>query len=159
MTVLIRTAEGPDCARLAEIEELCFRDGYSDKMLSREEFRDLVADDVNQVLVATDGAQVCGYALLLVERDENAGYFDSLAIDPQFQGKGIGEDLFKAVETTCVQMKLGVLNLEIKENNYTLLKRYHRFGYKCFQVEEAYYADGWSALRMRKTVAAIAGTE
>lgn len=152
MGFIIRTAEKTDSERLAEIEELCFRDGYSDKMLTLQDFEDYIGDSVNQILITENASQVCGYALLLVEPDENEGYFDSLAIDPQFQGQGIGEALFKAVENKCVDLKLSVLNLEIKENNYALLKRYHRFGYKCFFVEENYYADGWSALRMRKPV-------
>ncbi len=42
------------------------------------------------------------------------------------------------------------MNLEIREDNYVLLKRYHRFGYKCFTVEEGFYEDGAGAIRMYK---------
>jgi ribosomal protein S18 acetylase RimI-like enzyme len=147
----IRLARPEDIPVLADIEARCFSEGYADKMLSADDFAELVSSDTDKVLVCDLEGRVAGYALLLVETHEQTeGYFDSLAVDPQMQGKGLGEILFKAVEQLCMDLHIPRLNLEIKENNYTLLKRYHRFGYKCFRIEEEYYADGWGAIRMYK---------
>jgi ribosomal protein S18 acetylase RimI-like enzyme len=69
---------------------------------------------------------------------------------PSHQGKGLGEKLFRHVERYCQDNAIPRLNLEIKETNYPLLKRYHGYGYKCFEVESGFYADGWGAIRMLK---------
>jgi hypothetical protein len=58
--------------------------------------------------------------------------------------------LFKQIERFCAEKKIPRLNLEIKETNYALLKRYHGYGYRCFEIEAGFYADGWGAIRMLK---------
>jgi ribosomal protein S18 acetylase RimI-like enzyme len=92
---------------------------------------------------------VVGYASLFREADGKLN-FDSLAVSPDHQGKGLGEQLFRHVERYCQETGVPQLNLEIKETNYALLKRYHRYGYKCFHIEQDFYADGWGAIRMLK---------
>jgi ribosomal protein S18 acetylase RimI-like enzyme len=100
-----------------------------------------------------DGQEkVAGYASLILEHDGVIA-FDSLAVSPDFQGKGLGEALFRHVEQYCNDTGAPQLNLEIKETNYALLKRYHKYGYKCFEVEPGFYADGWGAIRMLKRFA------
>ncbi len=79
--------------------------------------------------------------------------FDSLAVTPEHQGKGLGEELFRFIEGYCEKNGVLQLNLEIKETNYALLKRYHRYGYACFDIEPGFYADGWGAIRMKKRFA------
>lgn len=142
-----------DVAALAEIETACFAEGYADKMMSEADFRETLTEGIDKVIVAELDDHIAGYALLLVRLADSEGDFDSLAVSPSFQGKGIGELLFKAVEAECIDSGLNRLNLEIREDNYTLLKRYHRFGYKCFEIEERFYNDGAGAIRMFKVFA------
>ncbi len=149
---MIRDMQPEDVDALVAIEKACFAAGYADKMMSAEDFAE-IPDDADAALFcaieATEsGIQVAGYAFLLLE--DGAANFDSLAVSPSHQGKGWGEKLFRHVERYCQDNAIPRLNLEIKETNYPLLKRYHGYGYKCFEVEPGFYADGWGAIRMLK---------
>lgn len=143
---MIRDMEAADVDALTAIEVACFAAGYADKMMSREDFAEVLTDDHAALFCAMEGDEVAGYAFLLLE--DGAANFDSLAVSPAHQGKGLGDKLFKHVEQYCRTNAIPRLNLEIKETNYTLLKRYHNYGYKCFEVEGGFYADGWGAIRM-----------
>ncbi len=149
---MIRDMQAGDIDALVAIEKACFEAGYADKMMSREDFADALSEDEMEVFCAVEGAEVVGYAALILEVDGSVS-FDSLAVSPDHQGKGLGQQLFSHVERYCEDTGVPQLNLEIKETNYDLLRRYHRFGYKCFHVEPDFYADGWSAIRMKKRFA------
>jgi ribosomal protein S18 acetylase RimI-like enzyme len=150
---MIRDMRAEDIDTLAAIEKACFEAGYADKMMAREDFAAALADKAMTIFCCVEDGAVVGYASLFHEADEMALNFDSLAVSPDHQGKGLGEELFRHVERYCEENGVPQLNLEIKETNYALLKRYHRYGYKCFHVEAGFYADGWSAIRMLKRFA------
>lgn len=150
---MIREMRAEDIDALAAIEKACFEAGYADKMLSREDFASVLDDASMTVFCCVEDGEVVGYASLFHEADGAPLNFDSLAVSPDHQGKGLGEKLFRHVERYCEENKVPQLNLEIKETNYALLRRYHRYGYTCFHVEQEFYADGWSAIRMKKRFA------
>jgi ribosomal-protein-alanine N-acetyltransferase len=149
---MIRDMRSEDVDALTAIEKACFEAGYADKMMSREDFAEALEDEEMKVFCCVTDGEVVGYASLILETD-GAVSFDSLAVSPDHQGKGLGEELFRRVEQYCKDSGAPHLNLEIKETNYALLKRYHRYGYKCFHVEPGFYADGWGAIRMKKRFA------
>ena len=149
---MIRNMRSEDIDTLTAIEKACFEAGYADKMMSREDFADALENDEMMVFCSIVDGAVAGYAALVLETDGTVS-FDSLAVSPDHQGKGLGEELFRRVEQYCEENSVPQLNLEIKETNYSLLKRYHRYGYKCFHVEQGFYADGWGAIRMKKRFA------
>lgn len=143
---MIRDMAEQDIDALVAIEKACFEAGYADKMMTREDFADVPGDQHAALFCAVAGDEVAGYAFLILE--DGAANFDSLAVSPAHQGKGLGEQLFRHVERYCRENAIPRLNLEIKETNYPLLKRYHGYGYKCFEVEPGFYADGLGAIRM-----------
>ncbi len=147
---MIRDMQPQDVDALVAIEQACFAAGYADKMMTAEDFAEVLGDDHAALFCAIEAVggkdEVTGYALLLLE--DGAANFDSLAVSPAHQGKGLGEKLFRHVERYCHDNAIPRLNLEIKETNYPLLRRYHGYGYKCFEVESGFYADGWGAIRM-----------
>jgi ribosomal-protein-alanine N-acetyltransferase len=149
---MIREMRSDDIDALTAIEKACFEAGYADKMMSREDFAEALEDNEMQVFCCLADGAVAGYASLIVEEGGIIS-FDSLAVSPEHQGKGLGEALFRRVEKYCEEISAPQLNLEIKETNYALLKRYHRYGYVCFHVEPEFYADGWGAIRMKKRFA------
>lgn len=146
----VRLATLDDCSRLAEIENCSFPEGYAGLLLSESDFRALISSPDEVVFCYCDPEGILGYAHLELADDRRSADFDSLAVAPSAQGKGVGEVLFKHVEAYCGENSIPVLNLRIKEDNYRLLQRYHRFGYKIFEIVPNYYSDGWAALRMNK---------
>lgn len=150
---MIREMQAADVDTLVAIEKACFEAGYADKMLAREDFIEALNAEAMTIFCYVQEGAVVGYASLFCEPNDAALNFDSLAVSPDHQGKGLGEELFRYVERYCEENSVPQLNLEIKETNYALLKRYHRYGYKCFHVEAGFYADGWGAIRMLKRFA------
>lgn len=149
---MIRDMRSEDIDALAAIEKACFEAGYADKMMSREDFASVLNQADITIFCRVEGGVVVGYASLYHEAGGTVN-FDSLAVAPEHQGKGLGEELFRHVERYCEEKGVPQLNLEIKETNYALLKRYHRYGYTCFGIEPDFYADGWGAIRMKKRFA------
>jgi ribosomal-protein-alanine N-acetyltransferase len=149
---MIREMIIEDIDALTAIEKACFEAGYADKMMARGDFAEAIDDKAMKVFCYIVDGAVAGYASLILEEDGVVS-FDSLAVSPEHQGKGLGEELFRRVEEYCKESGAPQLNLEIKETNYELLKRYHRYGYECFHVEPEFYADGWGAIRMKKRFA------
>jgi ribosomal-protein-alanine N-acetyltransferase len=145
---MIRDMAPDDIDALVAIEQACFSAGYADKMMSAEDFADVLEDEHAALFCAIADNEVAGYAFLILE--DGAANFDSLAVSPAHQGKGLGEQLFRHVERYCHDNAIPRLNLEIKETNYALLKRYHGWGYRCFEIEPGFYADGWGAIRMQQ---------
>ena len=141
-----------DVEQLYLLEVACFKSGYADKMMSRDDFAETISDSLDALIVIESDGQIAAYGLLLIDRAAKRGAFDSLATRPDFQGQGLGGKIFKAVEDRAVSEGLDWLDLEIKENNYPLLQRYHKFGYLCFECEPNFYADGLSALRMTRAL-------
>lgn len=146
----IRRARQEDCLQLAAVEKESFSAGYSDLILSADEFQALVKSPDDAIFCYCVDGELQGYALLEIAPDRLSADFDSLAVAPSAQGKGIGEALFKYVEDYCRAESIPILNLRIKENNYRLLQRYHRFGYSIFEAVPSFYGDGSTALRMFK---------
>jgi ribosomal-protein-alanine N-acetyltransferase len=144
----IRDMQHGDIDALLAIEHDCFAAGYADKMLTRQDFEEALEHEGAAVFCVHENGQILGYAHLVIE--EEAAGFDSLAVAPACQGRGLGELLFRHVEAFCTANAIPRLNLEIKETNYPLLRRYHGYGYKCFEVEPGFYSDGWGAIRMLK---------
>jgi ribosomal protein S18 acetylase RimI-like enzyme len=148
----IRDGIPADVEQLYRLEVACFESGYADKMMSRDDFAETIAEKTDTLIVIEVGGQIAAYGLLLIDRETQRGAFDSLATRPDFQGQGLGGIIFKAIEDRATAEGLAWLDLEIKENNYALLQRYHKFGYLCFACVPHYYADGLSALRMTRVL-------
>lgn len=149
---MISEALVSDVHRLVEIETACFEAEYSDKMLSETDFAELIESTYSKILIYSEFEIILGYGLLIYDQKNHRASFDSLAIFPDFQGRGIGGEIFRGIEEQAKIDRMVWLDLEIKETNYTLLRRYHSFGYRCFRCVENFYSDGASALNMTKKI-------
>lgn len=148
----IRRARIEDASALEKIERDSFSREYASYLMSAQDFVDLIRSPNEALFVCERGAKVIGYAHLEIAEDRSSADFDSLAVSPDAQGQGVGEALFHHVEEYCSSNGYQNLHLRIKEDNYKLLKRYHRFGYKVFEAVPSFYDDGCAALRMRRSL-------
>lgn len=95
-------------------------------------------------LVASVNGYPVGYVVAYVEG--KIAHIISLAINPKWRRKGIGERLMLGM-TECVR-KSGVveIRLEVREANTEALKLYEKLGYRIFNKIDNYYDDGESAI-------------
>jgi len=146
----IRIARPPDVVRLAEIEIACFSPEKYASIITAAQFARFISRRRSTVLVADFDGQVEGYASLMFLRDKGLTWFYSLAVNRDFQGKGVAIALFKESELAAQQNDCPRMILEIRADNKALLWRYTRSGYKTIQHLEGYYPDGCAAIRMAK---------
>ncbi|MBB5207427.1 GNAT family N-acetyltransferase [Chiayiivirga flava] len=149
MTARIRPARPDDADALARMEAATFDPVHYDSLLSAARFRHHARNPSAALGVAAGGDDVpLGYALVLFRRGSDAGRFYSLAISAAMQGHGLGHALFDWAEAETVRRGRHRLNLEIREDNATLLQRYSRRGYVIYRRVDDYYPDGAAALKM-----------
>jgi len=93
-----------------------------------------------------DGAIVAYAGLMLVGRD---GHVTSVAVDPRWQGHGIGARLLLALFRAGIAAGCDALTLEVRASNTRAQALYRRFGLAPAGVRRNYYStEGEDALVM-----------
>lgn len=159
---VITDADMPRGTRLATLDDaatLCAIEGrafdprkYDGSMMSLRAARHSIADGNALMIVVPKKGRVAGYALVLFRQDGNLARFYSLAVDPDFQGQGLGTVLFSAVEKISRRAGAKELLLEIRADNEVLKKRYGAMGYRPYRIVPDYYGDGCAAIKMRRAL-------
>lgn len=134
----IRKVDKKDLDRIYEIELKCFpRDAYPKSLLSYYLF---LAGDTSFV-IEVDG-RVVGYIIVLI-RWGNLGHILSLAIDPEYRGRGLGRLLLKeAIERIKREKEVKVFRLEVRASNVPAIRLYKSLGFRYSFFRPNYYQDG-----------------
>jgi len=145
---VIRTADLEDLDALVAIENRAF----AIDRFSRRSFRYLLTKANAETLVDERNGKVCGYAMLLFNVGTSMARLYSLAIDPDYQGKGLGHDLVTRAEQVAIGRDCITLRLEIRKDNIPSISFFERHGYKKFGVLKDYYEDHMEGLRFEKSL-------
>jgi [ribosomal protein S18]-alanine N-acetyltransferase len=98
-------------------------------------------------LVARVGRQVVGHAGLTHAADQ--GHVTTVAVDPAWQGRGVGARLLVVLFRAAVAGGATSLTLEVRSGNDVAQRLYRRFGFVDAGVRSGYYAEtGEDALIM-----------
>ena len=119
--------------QVARIEQLCFSDPWSRRMLSEHLENECAATLVAQ---AEDGT-VLGYAGLLVVLDE--GYITNVAVRPEHRRQGIAGELLKVFRRFAEGNKMAFLTLEVRDSNASARALYTKHGFCEVGVRKNYY--------------------
>ena len=148
-SVSIRPANLADTSDIYAIECASFtQDGFK-----RRQFRDALKHGKNHFLIATIGTEAAGYIWVLTHKGRpQMGRIYSIAVSPLFQGKGIAAQLLAAAETQLHAQGCTELRLEVRADNTHAQQFYTHKGFSTFAHATDYYADGMTALKMKKTL-------
>ncbi|MDH5546515.1 MAG: GNAT family N-acetyltransferase/peptidase C39 family protein [Gammaproteobacteria bacterium] len=146
---MLRSASPNDLDGLVRLENRCFE---TDR-LSRRNFRYLLTKGNDVTLVVEQDGMLIAYIMVLFNTGTSLARIYSFAVDPGFQGKGIGTQLLEAAEAAALENNCIALRLEIRKDNVKGIKLYHRFGFKEFGEHHDYYEDHMDAVRMEKNIA------
>ncbi len=126
--------EPKDINELLDLEQICFDPKFYSSLLTKSAVQHLIGRANGIILLGKQADRLAGYAQITFRRNFSAGRFYSLAVHPDFQGKGVANLLFKSVEQTC----------QILGADTVLL------GYRPYRLVKDYYPDGCAAIKMKR---------
>ena len=119
--------------QVAEIEQICFSDPWSKRMLSEHLENECAA---TLVALGEDGT-ILGYAGLLVVLDE--GYITNVAVRPEYRRLGIAGELLSVFRRFAEGNNMAFLTLEVRDSNASARALYTKHGFSEVGVRKNYY--------------------
>jgi ribosomal-protein-alanine N-acetyltransferase len=133
----IRRATLEDLDRILDVDAACFSRPWS-----AISFRSLIGADHVVFLVAEiprggEPATVVGHAALMKMVDE--GELATLAVAPEFRGRGIGASLVDRLLEAAVVRGIRSVFLEVRSSNEVAISLYRARGFRHVGVRRQYY--------------------
>ncbi|MGA3046642.1 MAG: N-acetyltransferase [Terracidiphilus sp.] len=149
--VLYRLYKPEDFTALYEIEEICFQPPFR---FGRGYMRQLVSSADAATWIAEEDGQMAGFAIVEweLETDGTIAYIQTLEVDPEQRGAGVGAELLRRVEGSARMAGADRIWLHVDAENGGAIRLYERHGYRINGREENYYAHGRAALVYSKAL-------
>ena len=132
---MIRPANLSDLEKLIAIENRAF---VMDRF-PRRTFRYLLKRANAVTIVDEQDEKLRGYAAILFNTGTSLARLYSIAVDPQFQGKTVGQGLLTASEQEALRRDCVALRIEVRKDNAAAIYLYKKNGYRCFDEVDDYY--------------------
>jgi [ribosomal protein S18]-alanine N-acetyltransferase len=84
-------------------------------------------------------AAIYGYAGLWLMVDE--GHITTIAVRPEFRGKGLGELVLCGLVDTALEVGARIMTLEVRVSNTVAQNLYLKYGFKQSGLRRRYYSD------------------
>lgn len=153
----IRLFEDKDLAEVVRINHTCLPENYSDSF-----FLDIYHQFPRTFIVATANEKVVGYIVCRTEIDFSEmkrlrlgkrGHLISLAVLPQYRGKGIAHNLLLKAFKNLSEYGVNECYLEVRVSNKAAIDLYKNLDFKVSRIIQGYYRDGEDAYVMTKILA------
>jgi [ribosomal protein S18]-alanine N-acetyltransferase len=132
-------ARDVDLAAIVELDRCCLEGLWSPDQYAREQ-----RSDKSDIVVARLGDQVLAYGCVWSILEE--AHITILAVDPQFQRRGLGRLILWGLLECAIKRGLERSTLEVKETNLAALGLYQTYGFTEAGRRPKYYQDGSAAL-------------
>jgi len=135
----------------ADLNALCAFESraWTDRM-SRRSLRRLLASPSAAIVVAEADGAITGAAIVLFRANSRVARLYSIAVDPEYTGRGIAKALLAQAEKIARSRQCRSLRLEVHEKNHCAIRVYSGAGYQEFGRYAHYYEDRGHALRFEK---------
>ena len=143
-SVVIRKALPSDFDKIVEVESLSFKRPYPPILLFS-----LLHLHGDMFYVALADGEVVGYAVGARRRD-GSGHVISIAVRPEWRGRGIGVKLMETLLDAFKERGLKRAVLEVAVSNEEAVAFYKRLGVKVITLLKDYYPWGEDAYFMVK---------
>lgn len=145
-----RRATQQDLPALVELESQVF----SSDVIAPRQMKRFLQSQHSLVFVAQDKQQIAGYALLLFHQGTQLSRLYSIAVNPDFRGQQIAQQLVEMCERSALEQGSTTLRLEVRNDNIAAKNLYQKLGYKPLKVLIHYYDDLADGIRMQKRLTA-----
>ena len=98
--------------------------------------------------VVEENGKIIGYSLGMCIDVEL--HISNIAVDKDFQRRGLGSDMLREMEKVAVERGCGYAYLEVRTTNVAAIAMYKRKGYDILYLRRRYYLDGNDAYVMHK---------
>jgi len=142
----IRLATERDLPALVRLEEVAFE---TDRFTS-DQIEYLLTRSRATTFVLEYESQIAGAACVLWRKSHQVARLYNIAIDPAFQGKGLGAVLLKECEIEAVRRSCETMSLEVRQDNESAISFYERKGFAAVRTMPDYYDDGTPGIKMSK---------
>lgn len=140
-----------DLKKLVRLEERSFTVGpYSIDML-----RYALSESGDMAFKIEDGDRIIAY-IMACRVSDNSLDIESVAVDPEYRGRGLAKALFKHIEDIAKQRGYERIELEVREHNLEAIGLYEKLGFKKTEFLKNYYMEklngSRNAYRMEKSL-------
>jgi ribosomal-protein-alanine N-acetyltransferase len=139
----VRLFHRRDLGRVVEIE----RDSFGKDAWPAEAFAEYWRESPELFLIALLGRRIAGYSI--ARTDWRGAELESIAVNPQFRGRGVAQALLDA---TVARLPAVTLRLMVSTTNAPALRFYRQYGFVRTRLVKRYYGAGRDAWRMRLNV-------
>jgi len=140
--VAVRAARLFDIPEIMRVEKASFREEYP-----RGVFLVFLENNPDTFLVAEYNGKVVGYVMAYL-RPDLEGHIMSIAVAPDFRGRGIGSTLLNEAIDRLIKRGARYIGLEVRVGNAGAIALYESFGFKKIKRIMGYYSDGEDAYYM-----------
>jgi [ribosomal protein S18]-alanine N-acetyltransferase len=149
MEVKIETASIKLLDQLYQIEEQCF----DEEAFTKRQIAYLLSDYNTIALVAKANIGIAGFIIAQVEVEENDefGHIITINVPPNYRRKGIATKLLAEIEGLLKQKGITECRLEVREDNNSAIKLYHKLNYLTIGKLDRYYGKK-HGLYLKKTL-------
>lgn len=131
MAVQLRKMTAADVEALTAIEQTCFSDAWSERMV--RDLADSIWDEV-WVLEAEDILGYINYRFIAGE-----GELMRIAVLPEYRGRGYSKVLMDAMIEAAAKNQITDLTLEVRAGNESAIGLYKAYGFAEEAVRKKYY--------------------
>ena len=114
---------------------------------SQEQIKESFQNKNNLVIGVFNQDELIGYCFILIAQTE--AEILNIAIDINFQRKGLGEKLLKECIERLKSKKVKNLFLEVRQSNHAAKNLYSKMGFKTIGIRKNYYSDNEDASMMQ----------
>lgn len=141
--ISLRPAMRADLRAICAIDQASFTQPWQPHT-----FEQALNDPKYIVLVAQSNEMVCGFGVAYTVGDE--GEIATFAVDEAMRGQGVGDAILKELLAQCTSRSAHTVFLEVRQSNVAAQRLYGRFGFETVGQRHNYYADGETALIMKR---------
>ena len=148
----LRAALESDLEKIVAIDGASFSQPWQPQTFAQqlydEKTRVVVAHDVALDIARALGDEIFGFGVAYVVGDE--GEIATLAVAQSARGCGLGQQLLQSLCDWCASRGAARVFLEVRESNASAQRLYGRLGFVVVGQRKNYYADGETALLMKR---------
>lgn len=148
--IQFRRADRVDVRAIVSIESSSFSSKH--ERFSARQVRGLIENPRASVMIAELEGRVVGYAISLIRAHKRwrSGRVYGVAVEREFNGKGIGRALVQRTLEQLAQLDIARVYLEVRADNERAIALYRSFGFVAISNLADYYGVGVAGVRMRR---------